>query len=627
MRPQTKARSSPVDTSIRVVPEKDLHVGESITTRGQILNPFKSNSGTSTEATTSGNDTTSSEIHRIERSAADQLPAPGAEPPSRKAKDSRSWHPRFIFKQLTGRASAAKSWASTEFASERRVWNIWKHANEAKNVETEELTEDDTIIALMGSTGTGKSSFISKAVGRDVGIGHGLQSCTNEINAIRVQVPGEHFGLVLVDTPGFDDTRKSHAEILELISRWLEQICKKKVLLSGILYLHRIPDNRMAGTLLKNLKTFEKLCGTESCSQIIMVTTMWDALADKEVGERREEELKSTFWEPMMRRGSSTQRYGDTEQSAWSILEQFLHAPRERRERRLEKELVDLQNALSKAVIGKEISTAISDFLEEQMPRMRTLKERMRQMDVSDEAFVVLQEEYRNLEGQRHELLMRARALQKKLQEVPGPPDHLRAVLFNVLEGSFDKAVEVVEGLDSKDIRPMADFLSLVLNEEGVIMTIEGNRILTLLSKIATSAQVYPHSFELKKVRWEPDKLIARGGFAEVYKGRYENHAICVKIVIFECNSAALTKESTLWAHLSHPNILPFYGVFMIKESRQMGLVSPWMENGTLCDYSKKLAQDRRMPLISDTLEGLLYLHRLGIVHSDLKAFRARGEP
>ena len=36
---------------------------------------------------------------------------------------------------------------------------------------------NNIFIAVFGSTGTGKSSFISKLTGKDVKIGHGLQSC------------------------------------------------------------------------------------------------------------------------------------------------------------------------------------------------------------------------------------------------------------------------------------------------------------------------------------------------------------------------------------------------------------------------------------------------------------------
>ncbi|KAF9446813.1 hypothetical protein P691DRAFT_672718 [Macrolepiota fuliginosa MF-IS2] len=283
----------------------------------------------------------------------------------------------------------------------------------------------------MGPTGTGKSSFISTVVGQDKGVGHNLESCTSDVSAVRVQVPGEDFKLVLVDTPGFDDTHKSDYQILELISDWLERTGKKKILLSGILYLHRISDNRMAGTPLKNLKMFEKLCGRDACSQIIMVTTMWGELANRDIGHQREEELKSTFWAPMIKRGSSTARYQGTTKSAWDILEHFLSVPRERQELQLQKELVELQKALPSTAAGKELSKAINEFVNKQESLMRTLQTQMHKPDADKEIVALLRGQYEELERQRQNLMGDVEALRvplkKKLRDALAvQPRHLK---------------------------------------------------------------------------------------------------------------------------------------------------------------------------------------------------------
>ena len=54
--------------------------------------------------------------------------------------------------------------------------------------------------------------------------GSRLGSCTTEIRAVRVfNHPVYGNRLVLVDTPGFDNTTKSDMEILQMISNWLEK--------------------------------------------------------------------------------------------------------------------------------------------------------------------------------------------------------------------------------------------------------------------------------------------------------------------------------------------------------------------------------------------------------------------
>lgn len=58
-----------------------------------------------------------------------------------------------------------------------------------------------------------------------------------------------------------------------------------------------------------------------------------------------------------------------------------------------------------------------------------------------------------------------------------------------------------------------------------------------------------------------------------------------------------------LWAHLSHQNILPFYGVYFLDEAaRQMCLVSPWMEQGNLEEYLSAHPEAPRMLLVSELL-------------------------
>src|SRR5262249_19312853 len=47
----------------------------------------------------------------------------------------------------------------------------------------------------------------------------------------------------------------------------------------------------------------------------------------------------------------------------------------------------------------------------------------------------------------------------------------------------------------------------------------------------------------------------------------------------------AFSHEAVTWAHLRHPNVLPFCGLFCPTSSVRFGFVSPWMDNGTVVDY------------------------------------------
>jgi hypothetical protein len=69
--------------------------------------------------------------------------------------------------------------------------------------------------------------FINEFLGKKVmKVNHGLHSCTQEVECATITLPADHENwpnrrLVLVDTPGFDDTERGEHEILRKIAVWL----------------------------------------------------------------------------------------------------------------------------------------------------------------------------------------------------------------------------------------------------------------------------------------------------------------------------------------------------------------------------------------------------------------------
>ena len=62
--------------------------------------------------------------------------------------------------------------------------------------------------------------FINRASGSELTIGKGLESCTSEVQVSSVfALDGQ--AVTLVDSPGFDDTNKSEAEILREVTGFL----------------------------------------------------------------------------------------------------------------------------------------------------------------------------------------------------------------------------------------------------------------------------------------------------------------------------------------------------------------------------------------------------------------------
>ena len=50
---------------------------------------------------------------------------------------------------------------------------------------------------------------------------------------------------------------------------------------------------------------------------------------------------------------------------------------------------------------------------------------------------------------------------------------------------------------------------------------------------------------------------------------------------------------------MSHPNILPLLGVFVSKETHQFRILSDWMPNGNLKEYTRSNPEANRLQLVS----------------------------
>ncbi|KAK3935665.1 P-loop containing nucleoside triphosphate hydrolase protein [Diplogelasinospora grovesii] len=199
--------------------------------------------------------------------------------------------------------------------------------------ESDYATESDGIILLMGVTGAGKSYFLNQLKAGSVGEGHGLRSETKRCKGVKIELHEEDddadgkptSSIYVVDTPGFDDTDRGEGEIFEEISRYLATQYKSGIPLKGILFFHRITDNRITGSSRKYMSIFRSLCGDHALKNVILVTTMWNKVppADQTRAFEREQELIDDFWAPMLRHRSFVAHFNGTSRSASSLVWQL----------------------------------------------------------------------------------------------------------------------------------------------------------------------------------------------------------------------------------------------------------------------------------------------------------------
>ncbi|KAF5325886.1 hypothetical protein D9611_001039 [Ephemerocybe angulata] len=172
----------------------------------------------------------------------------------------------------------------------------------------------DIAVLLLGESGAGKSTFINaflKEVGLEkrVLVGYGQSSCTASVEAIPIDGETKDYEhlkehkLVVVDTPGFNDTGLADKEILEKIARWLEHSYEQNMVLGGVIFLYDITLSRFAESARQTRKVLVDVCGEEALSRVVMVTSKWERElkhSGQEATERKEQELQDNYWKSLL---------------------------------------------------------------------------------------------------------------------------------------------------------------------------------------------------------------------------------------------------------------------------------------------------------------------------------------
>jgi len=165
------------------------------------------------------------------------------------------------------------------------------------------------MILMMGVTGSGKSTFINNLVRNDekkAKVGHTLEAETKTCKIFAAQIGATT--VLIVDTPGFNDPKLSDSAILSQLAQILSlqhQFTDYKINLKGIVYLHRITDNRYDAAAERTFDIMQKICGQRALKNVALVTTMWDTGVSKEVARSRERELHTLRWSAILDAGAS----------------------------------------------------------------------------------------------------------------------------------------------------------------------------------------------------------------------------------------------------------------------------------------------------------------------------------
>jgi len=296
-----------------------------------------------------------------------------------------------------------------------------------------------SLIAIMGVTGSGKTSFANLASGSDdLKVGTDLNSCTSEIQLSKpFTLDGRK--VVLIDTPGFNDTEISDSEVLRMITAFLERTYEKGVRLTGIIYFHRISDERFTGMDVRNFGVFRKLCGEQTLKNVVVMTNMWGNVTP-EVGDAREQQLSTVFFKLAIEGGAQSLRHVKTTESAHAVIRAILN--NHPLALQIQEELVDQRMEFSRTAAGEEIHRTLNEHAEKLEDKIKELQSALEAAEKRErETRQELEEEVRRLrerlDSVRSESMQLETRYRERRDEMQSKTDTLMGDLLKTLVGVF----------------------------------------------------------------------------------------------------------------------------------------------------------------------------------------------
>ncbi|GKV17157.1 hypothetical protein SLEP1_g27693 [Rubroshorea leprosula] len=118
------------------------------------------------------------------------------------------------------------------------------------------------------------------------------------------------------------------------------------------------------------------------------------------------------------------------------------------------------------------------------------------------------------------------------------------------------------------------------------------------------------------------------GFFGEVFRGIWNGTDVAIKVFLEQDltteNMKDFCNEISILSRLRHPNVILFLGA--CTKPPRLSMITEYMEMGSLyylihlSGQKKKLSWRRRLKMLRDICRGLMCIHRMKIVHRDLKS-------
>ena len=143
---------------------------------------------------------------------------------------------------------------------------------------------------------------------------------------------------------------------------------------------------------------FKELCGKDALQNVVLVTTMWN-VADKEVQEAREEELKTNpkYWRAMLAQNSTTSRFMRTRESAFNLMDPLIDIANKRSSILLQEEMLNMRKELPLASAGQELFSKMEHLVRQREDLQRRVRAEMKRANRDKTILQRFQEEHQKL--------------------------------------------------------------------------------------------------------------------------------------------------------------------------------------------------------------------------------------
>ncbi|KAG5650669.1 hypothetical protein H0H81_011446, partial [Sphagnurus paluster] len=456
--------------------------------------------------------------------------------------------------------------------------------------------------------------FVNCAAGKEVSPpARGLTATTFAIAQFIVSHPRDSKNqFILVDKPGLGTGAREDQKIMKQLAEWLKKSSSAKAPRKiAILYLVEI-DRNISPT--SDVYLFPKNLIAQGVSQnSIILTTKLENLLDTQPGHIRRSLISQEYLSEIPVRA-----FDNSSESAWKILDS------------IDGSAVDVTQFRRK--LAKVVSVTLLGSVWTLFGRGND-KPSLPGKDVAD--LVDVGENGGSFEADASELSKEVDpAIMARLQELSSTlgPALLDKEIYRKLLACRGPEAQAL--LDTFQSVGGSSFLVSSHTNYGYLKILRadiekgaGRRNLIYATKrLSTNSQLYPSAFilgDIERLDEQPVATGAFGAFADICRGTFQKQAVCLKVIrmvqgtSYDKVSKMIAHEAILWGQLSHPNLLPLWGLFRM--GRQLSLVSPWANNGNLVEYIQKRPTADRLLFCTDVAEGINYLHENEIVHGDLK--------